>query len=188
MDVLKVVILNVNYIKVCFESVYDVFFIGRYGYLVYEFIIDLCFYKFVVFVEDVVKCLIDYGFYVFILFWLVFGMIMIEFIESESKDEFDCFCDVMFCIWEEIDEIVWGEVVEDNNVLVNVLYVLQLIIMDDWYLFYFWFKVAFLLFYLCFEYKFWVSVGCVDNVFGDCNLVCICLLMEVYEEDVLSQD
>lgn len=116
-DVMEYVILNVNYIKVCLEGVYEVLYVGEKGCIVYEFIVDFCFFKVVVSVEDVVKWLIDYGFYVFILFFLVFGMIMIELIESESKDELDCFCDVLLCIREEIDEIVIGKVDLKDNVL-----------------------------------------------------------------------
>lgn len=136
MDVSCYVILNVNYIKVCLQEYYLVLFIGENGYMVYELIIDLCLFKDFILVVDVVKCLIDYSFYVLILSWLVVGIIMIEFIESESKVELDCFCDVMIEICKEIDEIVFGIVDVINNVLYNVLYVLEWFIVDEWFFLY----------------------------------------------------
>lgn len=185
-DASKAAILNANYIKARLESAYDVLFTGRYGHSAHELIIDLRPYKSVASAEDVAKRLIDYGFHAPTLSWPVPGTIMIEPTESESKDELDRFCDAMLCIREEIDEIARGEAAEDNNVLVNAPHALQLITMDDWHLPYSRSKAAFPLPHLRFEHKFWVSVGRVDNAFGDRNLVCTCPPMEAYEEDALS--
>jgi len=185
-DASKAAILNANYIKARLESAYDVLFTGRYGHSAHELIIDLRPYKSVASAEDVAKRLIDYGFHAPTLSWPVPGTIMIEPTESESKDELDRFCDAMLCIREEIDEIARGEAAEDNNVLVNAPHALQLITMDDWHLPYSRSKAAFPLPHLRFEHKFWVSVGRIDNAFGDRNLVCTCPPMEAYEEDALS--
>jgi glycine dehydrogenase len=185
-DASKAAILNANYIKARLESAYDVLFTGRYGHSAHELIIDLRPYKSVASAEDVAKRLIDYGFHAPTLSWPVPGTIMIEPTESESKDEIDRFCDAMLCIREEIDEIARGEAAEDNNVLVNAPHALQLITMDEWHLPYSRSKAAFPLPHLRFEHKFWVSVGRVDNAFGDRNLVCTCPPMEAYEEDALG--
>jgi glycine dehydrogenase len=185
-DASKAAILNANYIKARLESAYDVLFTGRYGHSAHELIIDLRPYKSVASAEDVAKRLIDYGFHAPTLSWPVPGTIMIEPTESESKDELDRFCDAMLCIREEIDEIARGEAAEDNNVLVNAPHALQLITMDEWHLPYSRSKAAFPLPHLRFEHKFWVSVGRVDNAFGDRNLVCTCPPMEAYEEDALG--
>jgi glycine dehydrogenase len=185
-DASKAAILNANYIKARLESAYDVLFTGRYGHSAHELIIDLRPYKSVASAEDVAKRLIDYGFHAPTLSWPVPGTIMIEPTESESKDELDRFCDAMLCIREEIDEIARGEAAEDNNVLVNAPHALQLITMDEWHLPYSRSKAAFPLPHLRFEHKFWVSIGRVDNAFGDRNLVCTCPPMEAYEEDALS--
>lgn len=47
---------------------------------------------------DIVKCLIDFGFYVFIVYFLmvVFEVLMVELIEIESKEIFDVFLEVFF--------------------------------------------------------------------------------------------
>ncbi len=182
----KAAILNANYIKARLQNNYDVLFTGIRGHSAHELIIDLRPYKSVASAEDVAKRLIDYGFHAPTLSWPVPGTIMIEPTESESKDELDRFCDAMLCIREEIDEIARGEADMDNNVLVNAPHALQLITMDDWHLPYPRSKAAFPLPHLRFEHKFWVSVGRVDNAFGDRNLVCTCPPMEAYEEDALG--
>jgi glycine dehydrogenase len=182
----KAAILNANYIKARLQNNYDVLFTGIRGHSAHELIIDLRPYKSVASAEDVAKRLIDYGFHAPTLSWPVPGTIMIEPTESESKDELDRFCDAMLCIREEIDEIARGEAAMDNNVLVNAPHALQLLTMDEWHLPYSRTKAAFPLPHLRFEHKFWVSVGRVDNAFGDRNLVCTCPPMAAYEEDALG--
>lgn len=185
-DASKAAILNANYIKARLNGAYNVLFTGRKGHSAHELIIDLRPYKSVASAEDVAKRLIDYGFHAPTLSWPVPGTIMIEPTESESKDELDRFCDAMLCIREEIDEIARGEAAMDNNVLVNAPHALQLLTMDEWHLPYSRTKAAFPLPHLRFEHKFWVSVGRVDNAFGDRNLVCTCPPMAAYEEDALG--
>ncbi|MEQ8705453.1 MAG: aminomethyl-transferring glycine dehydrogenase [Phaeodactylibacter sp.] len=184
-DASKVAILNANYIKERLNGAYDVLFTGAKGHSAHELIIDLRPYKSIASAEDVAKRLIDYGFHAPTLSWPVPGTIMIEPTESESKDELDRFCDAMLGIREEIDEIARGEAAEDNNVLVNAPHALQLITTDDWTLPYSRSKAAYPLPYLRTEHKFWISVGRVDNAFGDRNLVCTCPPMEAYEEDAM---
>lgn len=101
-------------------------------------------------------------------------------------DELDRFCDAMLGIREEIDEIARGESAIDNNVLVNAPHALHIITGDEWNLPYARSKAAYPLPFLRIEHKFWVSVGRVDNAFGDRNLVCTCPPMEAYEEDAIG--
>lgn len=91
MQVIKVVILNGNYIVKCLEVVYDILFKGKNGFVVYECIFDICLFvdSVYVLVDDIVKCLVDNGFYVLIMSWLVVGMLMVELIELEIKVELD---------------------------------------------------------------------------------------------------
>lgn len=133
-EVIKIVILNVNYIVYRLESYYLVLYKGKYGFIVYECILDLCLLKKLVSIEvqDIVKCLMDYGFYVFIVFWFVVGIIMVEFMESEFKEELDCFCDVMIFICQEIEEIEIGKVDKEDNLLKNVFYIVESLMVDDW--------------------------------------------------------
>ncbi len=182
----RAAILNANYIKARLEGAYDVLFTGAKGHSAHELIIDLRPFKAIATAEDVAKRLIDYGFHAPTLSWPVPGTIMIEPTESESKDELDRFCDAMLGIREEIDEIARGEAAEDNNVLVNAPHTMQLLTADEWELPYSRSKAAYPLPFLKLEHKFWVSVGRVDNAFGDRNLVCTCPPMEAYEEDAVG--
>lgn len=104
-DVTSVVIVVVNYIVMCFDLVFLVFYCGDNGWIVYECIIDFCdIIKCIgVIVDDVVKCFMDYGFYVLIMSFFVVGILMIELIESESLGEIDWFCVVMIVIGDEIE-------------------------------------------------------------------------------------
>lgn len=71
-----------------------------------------------------VKCLMDYGFYVLIMFFLVLGMLMVELIESELKVELDCFVEVMLSIRVEIGKVESGVWLVEDNLLKWVLYIL----------------------------------------------------------------
>jgi len=85
-----------------------VFYSGYDGLVVYECIFDLCeiMWCIGIIVDDVVKCFIDYGFYVLMMLFFVVGMLMVELIESEDFVELDCFCEVMIVICGEIDKVV----------------------------------------------------------------------------------
>jgi len=185
-DASKAAILNANYIKARLEGAYDVLFTGAKGHSAHELIIDLRPYKSIASAEDVAKRLIDYGFHAPTLSWPVPGTIMIEPTESESKEELDRFCDAMLGIREEIDEVARGEAAEEINVLVNAPHPLHLLTADEWDLPYSRSKAAYPLPFLRSEHKFWISLGRVDNAYGDRNLVCTCPPMEAYEEDAMS--
>lgn len=185
-DASKAAILNANYIKARLEGAYDVLFTGAKGHSAHELIIDLRPYKSIASAEDVAKRLIDYGFHAPTLSWPVPGTIMIEPTESESKEELDRFCDAMLGIREEIDEVARGEAAEEINVLVNAPHPLHLLTADEWNLPYSRSKAAYPLPFLRSEHKFWISLGRVDNAYGDRNLVCTCPPMEAYEEDALG--
>lgn len=91
----------------------------------YECIIDICFLKEEIGIseEDIVKCLMDYGFYVLIMLFLVVGILMVELMELEDLVELDCFCDVLIVICGEIDKVKNGEWLFESNFLVYVLYI-----------------------------------------------------------------
>lgn len=163
--VIQVGFFNVNYFFVKFKFYYLILYINEYGRCVYEFILDVWFFQVIVGIEviDIVKCLQDYGFYVFIMSWFVVNIFMIEFIEFEFKEEFDCFVDVFVSICEEICEIEEGKVLCEGNVLKMVFYFMVDIIGGDgeegskWDRFYSCIKVVYLLFWFK-EKKFWFSV------------------------------
>ena len=88
----------------------------------------------------------------------------------------------MLAIRKEIEEIAAGDADKDNNVLHNAPHTLGVITKDDWDLPYSREKAAYPLPYLREGWKFWPTVGRVDNAFGDRNLICTCPPIEMYEE------
>jgi glycine dehydrogenase len=177
----KYAILNANYIKARLESEYPILYTGEKGRAAHELIVDLRQFKALhIGAEDVAKRLMDYGFHAPTLSFPVAGTIMIEPTESEDKSELDRFCDAMLQIKKEIDEIATGEASTENNVLLNAPHTLALIAADDWDKPYSREKAAYPLPYLREGYKFWASIGRVNNAHGDRNLVCTCTPIEEY--------
>lgn len=179
--VMEIVIFNVNYIVKCFVLYYLVLYLGLGGFVVYECIFDLCLIKEMsgISVDDVVKCLMDYGFYVLMMSFLVLGMLMVELIELELQEEFDCFIVVMIVICEEICVVEEGCVDCEDNLLCYVLYMVVVVIVNEWLYVYLCEQVVYLVVLFGMN-KYWLLVGCVDNVYGDCNLFCLCVLMLDY--------
>lgn len=182
--VIQVVQFNVNYIVKCLVLYFKILYIGCNGLVVYECIFDVCLLEKIsgIGVEDVVKCLIDFGFYVLILSFLVVGMLMVELIESELLYELDCFINVMIQICEEISVIEDGCLDCEDNLLKNVLYIVIVVIVSEWIYVYLCELVVFLLVSLK-QSKYWLLVVCVDNVYGDKNVMCVCILVDVYKDD-----
>jgi glycine dehydrogenase len=176
----KYAILNANYIKKRLEDAFPILYTGENGRCAHEMIVDLRPFKAVCSAEDVAKRLIDYGFHAPTLSFPVAGTIMIEPTESESKDELDRFCDALLEIKNEIDEIAQGRYPADNNVLTNAPHTSEVVMSDNWQYPYSREKAAYPLSYLRHGYKFWASVGRVNNAAGDRNLICICPPMESY--------
>jgi glycine dehydrogenase len=157
-----------------------VLYTGENGRSAHELIIDLRPFKSLVSAEDVAKRLIDYGFHAPTLSFPVAGTIMIEPTESESKAELDRFCDALLAIRREIDEIAAGDYGLEDNVLHNAPHTIETLSADTWTYSYSREKAAFPLPYLRRGWKFWATVGRIDQAFGDRNLVCTCPPMEAY--------
>jgi len=88
----------------------------------------------------------------------------------------------MLQIKQEIDEIAAGKADPEHNVLHNAPHTAEMVTADDWPYPYAREKAAYPLPYLRQGFKFWTSVGRVNNAYGDRNLVCTCPPMEAYEE------
>lgn len=187
-DATKYAILNANYIAARLKGQYEVLYTGAMGRSAHELIVDMRPFKALVSAEDVAKRLIDYGFHAPTLSFPVAGTIMIEPTESESKDELDRFCEAMLQIRKEIDEIASGEADLQNNVLHNAPHTLSVVTANTWDRPYSREKAAYPLPYLREGYKFWASVGRVDNAYGDRNLICTCPPIESYEEDLTTAE
>ncbi|MEM7297888.1 MAG: glycine dehydrogenase (aminomethyl-transferring), partial [Bacteroidota bacterium] len=179
-------ILNANYIAVQLKDHFPVLYTNEKGRNAHELIIDCReFKKSGIEVEDIAKRLIDYGFHAPTVSFPVPGTMMIEPTESEVKEELDRFCEAMISIREEIQEVIDGVVDKEDNTLKNAPHSYKILLADEWNYPYSREKAAFPAEYVR-ENKFWPSVSRVDNAYGDRNLVCSCLPLDVYEEENLT--
>ena len=179
----QIAILNANYMAKRLENDYKVLFRGINGTSAHEFIIDLRGLKNDTGIsdEDIAKRLIDYGFHAPTMSWPVPGTLMIEPTESESKKELDRFCDAMVSIKKEIDDVVNGKFDSEDNPLKNAPHTALSIMNDNWNHKYSREAAAYPAAWLK-DYKYWPSVGRVDNAFGDRNLICTCPPIDDYNK------
>ena len=167
--------LNANYMKKRLQSAYKVAFTSKKGFVAHEFIVDLREFKerAGVEAEDVAKRLMDYGFHAPTMSWPVAGTLMIEPTESEPKGELDRFVDAMLAIRAEIQEVIDGKADRKLNVLKGAPHTADMLLSDKWDRPYSREKAAYPLQYVR-NQKFWPTVGRLDNVYGDKNLICSC--------------
>jgi glycine dehydrogenase len=179
----EVAILNANYVAKRLAPYFPVLYTGNEGLVAHECIIDVRPLSDAsgVTVEDVAKRLMDYGFHAPTMSWPVGGTLMIEPTESESKPELDRFCDAMISIHGEISAVISGELDANDNPLKHAPHPCETVCGNDWPHAYTREQAAFPLPYLR-QHKFWPSVGRIDNVHGDRNLVCTCDSVESYAE------
>ncbi len=176
-----VAILNANYMAKRLAPFYPVLYTGTNGLVAHECIIDVRPLSDAsgITVEDVAKRLMDYGFHAPTMSWPVGGTLMIEPTESEAKSELDRFCDAMIAIHGEISAVIRGELDTNDNPLKHAPHPCETVCGNDWQHSYPREMAAFPLPYLR-QHKFWPSVGRIDNVHGDRNLVCTCDSVEAY--------
>jgi len=179
----EVAILNANYVARRLAPFFPVLYTGHDGLVAHECIIDVRPLSDAsgITVEDVAKRLMDYGFHAPTMSWPVGGTLMIEPTESESKAELDRFCEAMISIHAEITAVIRGELDAQDNPLKNAPHPAETICSDEWKHAYGREQAAYPLPYLR-HHKFWPSVGRIDNVHGDRNLVCTCDSVEAYAE------
>lgn len=177
----EVAILNANYMAKKLEPHFPVLYKGRTGFVAHECILDLrpLKEKSGVEVEDVAKRLMDYGFHAPTVSFPVAGTLMIEPTESEGKDEMDRFLEAMISIRKEIQEIIDGKFDIKQSVLKNAPHPVQLLTLENWDRPYSREKAVYPAAWLK-KRKFWPSVGRIDNVFGERNLICTCPPLEDY--------
>jgi glycine dehydrogenase len=180
----KFAILNANYIKARLENSYPVLYSGSQGRCAHEMILDCRAFKaYGVEVTDIAKRLMDYGFHAPTVSFPVAGTVMIEPTESEPKHELDRFCDAMIAIRAEISEVEIGKLDAVDNPLKNAPHTASVVTADDWTHPYSRQIAAFPLPYVA-AYKFWPSVGRVNDTYGDRTLICSCPPIESYAEEV----
>jgi glycine dehydrogenase len=180
-DATRYAILNANYINTRLKHHYPVLYTGANGRCAHEMILDCrAFKNFGIEVTDIAKRLMDYGFHAPTVSFPVAGTVMVEPTESEPKHELDRFCDAMISIRHEIDDVEKGLSDKVNNPLKNAPHTVAVVTGNEWEHPYTRQKAAFPLPYVA-AYKFWPSVGRVNDTYGDRTLICSCPPLEDYE-------
>jgi glycine dehydrogenase len=173
-DATRYAILNANYINTRLKHHYPVLYTGANGRCAHEMILDCrAFKSFGIEVTDIAKRLMDYGFHAPTVSFPVAGTVMVEPTESEPKHEIDRFCDAMISIRHEIDDVEKGLSDKINNPLKNAPHTVAVVTGNEWDHPYTRQKAAFPLPYVA-AYKFWPSVGRVNDTYGDRTLICSC--------------
>lgn len=179
----KQALLNANYIATKLSKDYPVLYTGKNGRVAHECIIDIRPLKAQTGISetDIAKRLMDYGFHAPTMSFPVAGTLMIEPTESESKAEIDRLISALKQIKQEALKVQTGEDgwTPDDNPLVNAPHT-AFVITGEWTHPYSREEAAFPLPYIK-AHKFWPSVGRVDDVYGDKNLICACPSIENYE-------
>ncbi|HEU4621918.1 MAG TPA: glycine dehydrogenase (aminomethyl-transferring), partial [Burkholderiaceae bacterium] len=137
--------------------------------------------------EDVAKRLMDYGFHAPTLSFPVPGTLMVEPTESEAKAELDRFIDAMISIRAEIRAVEEGRIDVNDNPLKNAPHTAAMVMAENWVHDYTREHAAYPLPALKHN-KVWPAVGRVDNVYGDRNIMCSCLPMEAYTNEVVTSN
>ncbi|PIE47476.1 MAG: glycine dehydrogenase (aminomethyl-transferring) [Gammaproteobacteria bacterium] len=184
LDATKLALLNANYLASQLAEDYPVLYTGKNGKVAHECIIDIRPLKAETGIteSDVAKRLMDYGFHAPTMSFPVAGTLMIEPTESESKKEIDRFIAALKQIKQEALKVKAGTDgwTLENNPLVNAPHTAFVITDSVWDKPYSRDEAAFPLDYIR-NHKFWPSVGRVDDVYGDKNLMCSCPSIDNYE-------
>lgn len=181
----QVALLNANYIARRLAPHYRTLYTGRNGLVAHECILDVRPLEKATGIgaEDVAKRLIDFGFHAPTLSFPVAGTLMVEPTESESLHELDRFIDAMIQIREEIRAIEDGRLDRDDNPLKHAPHTAVQVSGSQWTHAYPRELAAFPLASLK-QAKYWPPVARVDNVYGDKHIMCACIPVEAYKEEV----
>ena len=181
----QVALLNANYIAKRLAPHYRTLYTGRNGLVAHECILDVRPLEKTsgIGAEDVAKRLIDFGFHAPTLSFPVAGTLMVEPTESESQYELDRFIDAMIQIRAEIQAIEDGRLDREDNPLKHAPHTATAVTASEWTRAYPRELAAFPLPSLK-QSKYWPPVARVDNVYGDKNIMCACIPVDAYKEDV----
>jgi glycine dehydrogenase len=181
----QVALLNANYIATRLAPHYRTLYTGRNKLVAHECILDLRPLKDATGIgaEDVAKRLIDFGFHAPTLSFPVSGTLMVEPTESESQHELDRFIDAMIQIREEIRAVEEGKLDREDNPLKNAPHTATAVSASEWTHAYPRELAAFPLASLR-QAKYWPPVARVDNVYGDKNIMCACIPVDAYKDEV----
>ena len=179
----EVAILSANYLAKKLDPLFPVLYRGQNGHIAHECIIDLrdLTKKTGVTVDDVAKRLMDHGFHAPTVSFPVAGTMMIEPTESEDVRELDRFLAAMESIRSEIAQIESGAISIEDSPLRHAPHTMGDLVRDDWDRKYSRQTGAFPNgegFGIGRSGKYLPTVGRIDGVYGDRNLVCSCLPIE----------
>ena len=188
----QVAILSANYIARKLQSDFPVLYTGANGLVAHECILDLRDITKVsgVTVDDIAKRLMDYGFHAPTMSFPVTGTFMIEPTESEDIAELDRFIAAMKAIRAEIDQIIKGEVLVEGSALRNAPHTIEAVLDPNWDRAYSravgatpGAREGLISGELIgTRGKYFPTVGRVDGVHGDRNLICSCTPIAEYAE------
>ena len=188
----QVAILSANYIARKLQSDFPVLYTGANGLVAHECILDLREITKIsgVSVDDIAKRLMDYGFHAPTMSFPVAGTFMIEPTESEDIAELDRFIAAMKAIRGEIDQIIKGEVMVEGSALRNAPHTIEAVLDPNWDRAYSravgatpGAREGLISGELIgTRGKYFPTVGRVDGVHGDRNLICSCTPIAEYAE------
>lgn len=178
----RIAILNANYMAHRLDDHFPVLYKGDLGRVAHECIIDCRHLRDYGTVDDIAKRLIDFGFHAPTMSFPVPNTLMIEPTESESLAELDRFCEAMIAIRKEIKAVEDGEVAHADSPLAYAPHTAEVVMANEWDRNYAREVGAFPAGWVR-EHKFWPAVARIDNVYGDRNLFCICIPIEMYDDE-----
>ena len=188
----QVAILSANYIARKLQNDFPVLYTGANGLVAHECILDLREITKIsgVSVDDIAKRLMDYGFHAPTMSFPVAGTFMIEPTESEDIAELDRFIAAMKAIRAEIDQIIEGKVMVEGSALRNAPHTIEAVLDPNWDRAYSRIMGATpgaregLISgeLIGTRGKYFPTVGRVDGVHGDRNLICSCTPIAEYAE------
>jgi glycine dehydrogenase len=188
----QVAILSANYIARKLQNDFPVLYTGANGLVAHECILDLREITKIsgVTVDDIAKRLMDYGFHAPTMSFPVAGTFMIEPTESEDIAELDRFIAAMKAIRAEIDQIIEGKVEVEGSALRHAPHTIEAVLDPNWDRAYSRTTGATpgaregLISgeLIGTRGKYFPTVGRVDGVHGDRNLICSCTPIAEYAE------
>ncbi len=186
----SVAILSANYMAAKLNPYFPVLYTGENGRVAHECILDVREITKIsgITVDDIAKRLMDYGFHAPTMSFPVPGTFMIEPTESEDILEIDRFIEAMIAIHGEIDDVISGKILATDSALRHAPHTAQSVISSDWERKYTRESgglparrsglVEGEL--IGMKGKYWPTVGRIDGVSGDRNLICSCAPISDY--------
>lgn len=184
----QIAILSANYIAAKLDAHYPVLYKGENGFVAHECILDMreITKRSGVTVDDVAKRLMDHGFHAPTMSFPVAGTFMVEPTESEDIAELDRFISAMISIRAEIMDIEKGELTVEQSPLRYAPHTDADLLRENWDREYSRQSAAYpsgIPTEIGRSGKYWPTVGRIDGVFGDRNLVCACPPIEELAAD-----